>query len=200
MYVLLVLFSISIIISGCNDVEKKTTSEQERDPVLIEESQFGLDPSGGTFYRYSEIKNIGTYEIGPLTANIETAEAVKGSFKDDYESYNVNANETIEMINFHIQFELNKDIEDVSFNQEHIHLKTNTGEKIDTPHELLSSVVSASILKSPKNNNESYLRQFSFPLQESTLQDIKKVTLIIDAPLDSKGEPLGEDLEVEVNF
>lgn len=199
----LLLFLILIAISGCNiNGEDSNQSKQENDPVLIEDHQFGLGTEGeGEFYKYKSLNDIGTYETGPVVVNLEKVEVVRGSFNQDYsEVYNVEADETLEMINFHIKFELNKEIDDFTFNQEHLHVLTDNSEKIEKPNELLSSVVHASILKSPKDNSERYLRQFSFRLKESTAEEIEKATLIIDPPVDSSGEPLGEAIEVEVDF
>lgn len=45
-----------------------------------------------------------------------------------------------------------------------------------------------------------FLRHFMFKLKESTAQEVEKATLIIDAPVDSDGNAIGEGLEIEVDF
>ncbi|WP_200411706.1 hypothetical protein [Virgibacillus salexigens] len=200
---ILLLSIVLIAVSGCNNNEDNTNqSKQESDPVLIKNHQFSLGTEGdGEFYKYKSLNDIGTYETGPVVVNLERVEVVRGSFNQDYsEVYNVEADETLEMINFHIKFELNKEIDNFTFNQEHLHVITDNSEKIEKPNELLSSVVHASILKSPKDNSERYLRQFSFRLKESTAEKIEKATLIIDPPVDSNGDLLGEEIEIEVDF
>ncbi len=155
------------------------------------------------FYRYKSINDIGTYETGPITITVEFAETVKGSITKDFRSGNKDTYKSMEIINFQVRFELNKEVDDDSTfnNEENIHLSTDTGEVIQQPFQFLSSVVNMSILKNTQEyNNGSYLRQFTFRLKESTAQDIKKATLIIDSPVDGSGEPLGEHLEIEVDF
>ncbi|MYL46984.1 hypothetical protein GLV94_15145 [Virgibacillus halodenitrificans] len=104
------------------------------------------------------------------------------------------------MMNFHAKFELNSKIDDFTFNEKHLHLVTENKEKIEKPNELLSSVVHESFLKSPEDNSERNLRQFSFRLKESTAEEIEKATLIIDPPVNKNGEHLGEKIEIEVDF
>lgn len=198
---LLLLFILGVV-SGCSNGEDTHQSDQEREPILIKENQFGLGTEGGgEFYRYKKIEDIGTYETGPVVVHLESAELARGSFKEDHsEVYNIKANETIEMINFHAKFELNSKIDDFTFNEKHLHLVTENKEKIEKPNELLSSVVHESFLKSPEDNSERFLRQFSFRLKETTAEEIEKATLIIDPPVDSNGDPLGQEIEIEVDF
>jgi hypothetical protein len=207
---ILLLFLALMTVSGCinndestNQSKEKSEKSEKSDPVLIQEHSFGLGTDSGEseFYRYQSLNNIGTYEIGPINFNVEGAEAVQGSFtNDNYEGFSIEANETIDMVNFHIRFELIKGIDDFTFNEKHLHLITEDGEEIERPHELLSSVVNASILKSTKKSNESFLRQFSFRLKESTAEEIEEATLIIDPPVDNNGDSLGEQIEIEVDF
>ncbi len=201
---LLTLFLLFILlaVSGCSNGESTNQSTQEREATLIKEHpQFGLGPEGGEFYRYKKIEDIGTYETGPVTVHLESAEVVRGSFNEDHSDvYNVKANEILEMINFHVKFELNSKIDDFTFNEKHLHLVTENNEKIEKPNELLSSVVHETFLKSPEDNSERFLRQFSFRLKESTVEEIEKATLIIDPPVDSSGDPLEEKLEIKVDF
>ena len=197
------IFSVFFILNGCNNKTKEEESSQEvNKPSLIKEHQFDLD-SIGTFYRYNKVEDIGTYETGPITMTVELAETVKGSITKDFRSDDKNAYESMEIINFQVRFELNKEVyDDITFsNEKNIHLSTDTGEVIQQPFQFMSSVVNMSLLKNNQEyNNGSHLRQFTFRLKESTAQDIEKATLIIDSPVNSSGEPLGEDLEVEVDF
>ncbi|MCG3419816.1 hypothetical protein [Oceanobacillus jordanicus] len=198
----LFLLSFLVAVSGCSNGESTHQPDQEREPILIKENQFGLGTEGGgKFYRYKKIEVDGTYETGPVVVHLESAELVRGSFNEDHsEVYNIKANETLEMINFHVKFELNSKIDNFTFNEKYLHLVTENDEKVEKPNELLSSVVHESFLKSPEDNSERFLRQFSFRLEENNVEEIKKATLIIDPSVDNSGDPLGEKLEIEVDF
>ncbi|MYL43728.1 hypothetical protein [Virgibacillus salexigens] len=63
------------------------------------------------------------------------------------------------------------------------------------PLELRSSAIDIPIIRNYNNT-----RQITFAIKETNIQKIEKATLIIDSPVDSSGEPLGEDLEIEVDF
>lgn len=198
-YIMLLILTLTAV-NGCNSNGADTN--QPQNGTLIEEHPFGLGIKGdGEFYRYKSLNDIGTYKTGAINVNLERVEVVRGSFNYDHsEVYSIAANETLDVINFHIEFELNRKTDDFTFNQEHIHLLTDNGEEIKQPNELLSSVMHASVLKFPKDKSERNLRQFSFRLKESTAEEIEKATLIIDPPVNKNGEHLGEKIEIEVDF
>jgi len=73
---LFLLVVLCFILIGCrNDSEK---------PSLITEHPTRLETLG-EFYRYKEINDIGTYETGPITVTIESAETVNGNLQDTIE-------------------------------------------------------------------------------------------------------------------
>jgi len=102
---------------------------------------------------------------------VELAETVKGSLRKDLRPDDKNAYESMEIINFQIRCELNKEVDnEITFsNEKSIHLSTDTGEVIQRPFQFMSSVVNMSILKNNQEyNNGGHLRQFTFRLKEST--------------------------------
>ncbi|WP_404457096.1 hypothetical protein [Oceanobacillus kapialis] len=194
--VLSVLFAVVLILSSCSNEGEEGSTQI---PTLIQDHKFGLN-SFGKYYRYKKVEDVGTYEMGPISVIIEMAEVVKGRntvkfrMEDNYK--------LMEMINVQIKFELNREIrEGFAFSNEHLQLLTNTGELIQQPDELMSSIMHMSILKTnQKYGNESNLRQFSFLLNDSSAEEIDKAILKINSPIDRNGERLGKGLEVELDF
>lgn len=76
-----------------------------------------------------------------------------------------------------------------------MHLLLDSEEMSEHPLELRSSAIDIPIIRNYNNT-----RQITFAIKETNIQKIEKATLIIDSPVDSSGEPLGEDLEIEVDF
>ncbi|WP_042225542.1 hypothetical protein [Oceanobacillus manasiensis] len=194
--VFFIALSIVILLSGCNnDGDRESTQI----PSLIQDHKFGLH-SFGKYYRYKKFEDVGTYEMGPIAVTIEMAEVVKG--RSTVEFRTEDHNKLMEMVNVQIKFELNRELRDgFTFNNEHLQLSTNTGELIQQPDEFMSSIIHMSVLETnQKYGNESNLRQFTFLLKDSTVEEIEKATLKIDSPIDHNGQILGEGLEVEIDF
>ncbi|AVQ98040.1 hypothetical protein OBCHQ24_02965 [Oceanobacillus iheyensis] len=196
------IFSISLVLSGCNNVTEEGSTKQKAS--LIKDHEFGLD-SLGEFYRHNKVEDLGTFETGPLSITVEVVETVNGSITTDlrYDDKDEKKNyKSMELISFQLLIELNEGIEDgVTFNEEFIHLLTDSGEMIEQPYESMTSFVTMSLLKySQKHNVESRTRQFPFLLKESTAEEIEEATLIIDPPVDRNGETLGQEIEIEVDF
>ncbi|GGP11471.1 hypothetical protein [Oceanobacillus neutriphilus] len=188
------IFSIPLILIGCSKDSEK--------PVLITEHPSGLHKQG-EFYRYNKVEDIGTYETGSITIEVETAETIKGSMDEDIASYDTDEYKDMEIISVQLKFGLNEEIEDnLSFsNNENIHLVTDTDEMVNQPDQSLSSVIDMSTLKNARQFNAApYSRYFMFQLEDSTAQEIKQAILLIDAPIDSKGNAAGEPLEIEIDF
>ncbi|MCT1901766.1 hypothetical protein [Oceanobacillus sojae] len=191
---LLCIFSILLILEGCSKDSEKL--------VLITEHPSGLH-NQGEFYRYNKIENIGTYETGPITIEVEMAETIKGSMDEDIPSYDTDEFKDMEIINVQLKFSLNEEIEDnLNFsNHENMHIVTDTDEMINQPDQSLSNMIDMPILKNAQQfHADPYSRYFMFQLKESTAQEIEKATLLIDAPLDSERNVAGEDLEIEIDF
>ncbi|WP_200416651.1 hypothetical protein [Virgibacillus salexigens] len=190
----LVIFLMSIILIGCsNEDSDESKSGEQSNSTLIKNHKFNLEDKG-TFYRHSKVNNIGKYETGPVSITLESAEIVSGKYNEKYDYEDVNP-EGEKMINFQARFELTQEIEDITFNQEYMHLLLDSEEMSEQPLELRSSAIDIPIIRNYNNT-----RQITFAIKETNLQDIEKATLIIDSPVDSSGEPLGEDLEIEVDF
>lgn len=191
---LLYIFSILLILEGCSKDSEKL--------VLITEHPSGLH-NQGEFYRYNKIENIGTYETGPITIEVEMAETIKGSMGEDIPSYDTDEYKDMEIINVQLKFSLNEEIEDnLGFsNNENMYIVTDTDEMINRPDQSLSSMIDMPTLENAQQfNTVPYLRYFMFQLKDSTAQEIKKANLLIDAPVDSKGNAAGEPLEIEIDF
>ncbi|WP_233880656.1 hypothetical protein [Virgibacillus halodenitrificans] len=193
---------VSFMLTSCNSDAKKESSKQGDDPILIKDHAFGLD-SIGTFYRYRKAENVRTFKTGPIIVEIEAAETVQGRITTEFRTSDDTIYNPMELVNVHIQFKLNKEVNDnISFNNEkHLHLKTNTGEMIKQPDQFMSSVLNISTLKNTQETGmDSHLRQFTFLLKKTTAKELKNATLLIDAPVNRSGDSLGKDLEIEIDF
>ncbi|GGP11469.1 hypothetical protein [Oceanobacillus neutriphilus] len=186
------IFSIPLILVSC--------SEKNEEPELITEHPTRLHTIG-EFYRYKEINDIGSYETGPIMITIDSAETVNGTLSEAFEI--PNEERDMEMVNVLMRFELNSEVQgDLTFNEEeNLHMVVDTGENIQKPDSFMSSLISFERIKLNQDKKESpFLRQFTFMLKESTAEEIKQATLLIDAPIDSEGNVVGEDLEIELDF
>ncbi|MCT1575719.1 hypothetical protein M3E13_05445 [Oceanobacillus kimchii] len=194
-FILVVL--VLVTLTSCNDDNGKAT--------LIKDHEMGLDGIGD-FYSYNKIENLGTYKTGPVSVDIESVETIKGSITKGIKSAGEEEYQDMELISFLTRFDLNESPDEINENlnfnsKENLHLATHTGEKIDMPHSKLSSVVGIDMLKSNHEAEESpFLRIFIFEVEELAAQEIEAATLIIDAPVDSEGNAVGEDLEIEIDF
>lgn len=197
-----IAISVSFMLTSCNSDAKKKSSKQGEDPILIKGHAFGLD-SIGTFYKYRKAENVGTFKTGPIIVEIEAAETVQGRITTEFRTSDDTIYNPMELVNVHIRFKLNKEVNDnISFNNEkHLHLKTNTGEMIKQPDQFMSSVLNISTLKNTQETGmDSHLRQFTFLLKKTTAKELKNATLLIDAPVNRSGDSLGKDLEIEIDF
>ncbi|WP_419892756.1 hypothetical protein [Oceanobacillus kimchii] len=195
---------IILILFGCNnEPEKDSNVNSVEEPTLIEEHEFGLGKQG-EFYRFNKVEDIGTYSTGPITIEIEMMETIKGSMEPEVSFYDKKEYKDMEFIGVQMKFDLNEevDLDKLSFsNEENIHLITDTGESIDQADQSLSSIIDIATLKNAQIQEadaEPHLRMFIFQLEESTAEEIEEATLIIEAPIDNEGNPVGEDLEIEI--
>jgi len=92
--------------------------------------------------------------------------------------------------------------EKLTFNEENnMHLKLDINGKTLEPDSYMSTKVDFEMLEwTATQESNPFLHQFTFILEDYTAQEIKKATLLIDAPLDSEGNEAGEDLEIEIDF
>ncbi|WP_010651709.1 hypothetical protein [Oceanobacillus massiliensis] len=169
-------------------------TKSTEEPILIEDHNFSFDDLG-RFFRHNKIEDVGTYQSGPLTITIESAEVTSGNFSDDYNTYGITSNDEIKTVNFQVRFKLDEKEKNVFFTEENMHLVTNTGEKVEKPHELISSAINVPII-----NNNNNVRQVAFKIEETDIENLKEVQLNIDAPINDKGEPLGDNLEIEIKL
>ncbi|MCT1579062.1 hypothetical protein M3E13_16050 [Oceanobacillus kimchii] len=196
---IIIIVTLLLLIVGCNANEGSGDNEKG---TLIKDHEMGLD-NFGDFYSYNKIENMGTYETGPISVDIESVETIKGSITEGIKSAGEEEYQDMELISFLLRFDLIEQIdENLKFtSKENIHLVTDSGEEIQQPHSLLSSVVGIDIMKTNHEAEESpFLRNFIFEVEESTAQEIEEAILIIDAPVDSEGNPVGKDLEIEIDF
>ncbi|MBN8234047.1 hypothetical protein JF544_02265 [Halobacillus kuroshimensis] len=102
--------------------------------------------------------------------------------------------ENIDYIN--IGLDIDTTDEDINFSSEHLKLTTNTGETFESPHDFMSDQVEMQYIK------ESFTRSrmIAYLFETSTVEDIESVDLLIKAPTDSNGQPLGEDANIKIDF
>ncbi|MHB8075804.1 hypothetical protein [Desulfosporosinus fructosivorans] len=86
--------------------------------------------------------------------------------------------------------------ESVRFYPEQIVVTTNTGEQLlaDMPEAVDVGGLLGGVFP-PKRVLQGYVM---FPLQKSTPDDIKEITILIKAPQNEKGQPLGDDQELVI--
>ncbi|MFD1851944.1 hypothetical protein [Oceanobacillus bengalensis] len=148
---------------------------------------------GGEFRAVAHKEDIGEVEIGPLTINIVVSNLVTGTITDPFILDNI-GKENIDYIN--IGIEISTTNEDINFSSEHLKLTTNTGESFESPHDYLSDKVEMQYIK------EAYTRSrmICYLFEDSKVEDVESANLIIKAPTDKDGQPLGEDANIKIEF
>ncbi|MBN8236541.1 hypothetical protein JF544_14855 [Halobacillus kuroshimensis] len=195
---------LSFLIVGCSNsgsegndspaVEENTEQKETNDEGNGNDDQQNkvVENSQGTFEMVDLTRDLGTYKSGPLTIQISDVSLVSGTYTDETVIQNI-GKEDVEYVS--IGTKISTTSEDISLTREHLSLTTSTGEEIVSPNEFMSDNLNKEVL----GENE-LIRVFTFFLEDSSVKDIDGLTLHIQSPLNSEGEPLGEDLDVEVNF
>lgn len=61
--IVFIVLTVTLIAWSDEQQSKKDTPKESDESVLIEEHEFSFDELG-TFYRFNEVKDVGTYETG----------------------------------------------------------------------------------------------------------------------------------------
>ncbi|MYL39226.1 hypothetical protein [Halobacillus litoralis] len=190
----LVLFTI-LFISACSSestpekadepeekVEEESSSNDEKEPEIVETDR-------GNFEMVSTAEDIGTYETGPVTLDFAAASLVTGTYTDDL-FIDLIGREDVEYLNLGMDLAVSN--KDIIFTWDHFRVETGTGEMVD-PDEKMSDGLVERIFR-----EEGVSRLFTFFFDETNVKDIEELTLYVKAPTDQTGNPLGDDLEIDL--
>lgn len=206
-FLLLVVVLSLILLGGCSTDEQKEEVNPSQDENNSEKSnahnneqsaensreQTEADTYGGDFNVVAHKEDIDKVKVGPLTITIVVSNLVTGTITDSFALKEV-GKENIDYIN--IGMKIDTTDEDINFSSEHLKLSTNTGERFETPHEYLSDQVEMQYIK------EIYTRtrMISYLFDDSKVEEVESAVLLIKAPTDENGQPLGEDAKINIDF
>ncbi|MCK0470378.1 hypothetical protein [Halalkalibacter sp. APA_J-10(15)] len=191
-YKLLAISLLMIVITACaetDDMEGTTESFE----MIGEGRENGWWGEWGEFYRVENADDLGEYQTGPLNVVIEEVQLLKGHF--DANEYTSEETE-YKYANFLMKMDLEGEIGDgIEFDHHYPKLRINEEEPLINMDELFSSALYSYNLRGASDT----LISVSFELGDVSLEDIEKVTFIVHSP-EYEGEPMSEDLEVDVSF
>lgn len=186
-YPLLTLLLFSFIV-GCSNSAIENTDDRESGNWL------GWWGRLGEFYIVDRTENIGTYQTGPLTINIEAAQLVKGNFLKSENELSPEEHYFINLIGTY-NLDINEEqSNEIAFNNSFLGVETDQGEHATVSENPSSVMESFTIL----DNELPY--STAFELEETAIEEVNRFTLFIQSPMDSNEEPLDDDLEIEINF
>ncbi|MYL39838.1 hypothetical protein [Halobacillus litoralis] len=191
-------FTISIItLVACSEEGKQVEEEQSQQEKTSEEGEKTEEQDtgtpGGEFQSVAHKEDIDTVEVGPLTLTIVSSNLVTGTVTDPFILDKI-GEENIDYIN--IGMEISTTDEDINFSSDHLKLTTDTGESFESPHDFMSDKVEMQYIKEDFTRS----RMIVYLFDNSKVEDIKSANLLIKAPTDQDGQPLGEDANVEIDF
>ncbi|MYL31267.1 hypothetical protein GLW03_15725 [Halobacillus halophilus] len=183
--------------SSANDPQthEETTEQRENDDKdngNDNQQDKVVENSQGTFEMVDLERDLGTFESGPLTIQVSDVSLISGTYTDETVIQNLEK-EDVEYVS--IGTKISTRNEDILFTRNHLSLTTGAGEEVLSPNEFMSDDLSKDIL-----SETDLIRVFTFFLEGSNVEEIDEVTLHIQSPLNSEGEPVGEDIVVDVTF
>ncbi|MFA9457450.1 hypothetical protein ACERJO_11865 [Halalkalibacter sp. AB-rgal2] len=191
-YKLLTISLLMVVITACTETDNMEGSKESFE-MIGKEREDGWWGAFGEFYRVKNADDLGEYQTGPLNIVIEQVQLLKGHFNaNEYTSEETEYKYANFLMNMHLEGEIGDGIE---FDHHYPKLRINEEEQLINVDELFSSIFYSDNLRGASE----MLISVSFELGEVSLEDIEKVTFIVQSP-DYEGEPMGEDLEVEVTF
>ncbi len=168
--------------SGTSKKEEKGTKEG----FLREVSQVG------NFETFSMKENLGTIKSGPLSFKMKKVSVLKGIVDPGYRQGKL-PDKKIDVVTFNLYGESEE--REFQFDETHFTLRTGKGEIVEEPNGMLSSAVFPLAFVSGER-----FTVITFLLEESKAEEIQNVTFQIKAPTDKNGEPLGEDVKLDIDL
>lgn len=198
------LFISLLLLSACSDdpeineqnsqAQQKSGSEVEQDQTESAKSDNDNESgmfSMGDFENLKEKNDLGTYESGPISFGIKSVTVKRGEINEAF--LNGLPDGEVEFIK--IVMNLTSKRNNINFTEENFQLKTDSGEKFKEPNALMSSVLDISYRGSGEYNvTVTYL------LEKTKADDIQKINFYAKAPTDKNGQPLGKDINIDINF
>jgi hypothetical protein len=171
---------------GTEVIEKTDTKSTQA------ERESGISFSLGDFESIKVKKDIGSFESGPISFSVESVSVYRGKLDPIY-TQGVLPEDEIELVTFILY--ISSENQDIVFDEEHFELTTDSGEVFNEPNGSLSSAVYPLVLSSKERyTNVTYL------LEKSKGEDIKRVKFRVKAPMDKSGQPLGENINIDIDL
>ncbi|WP_079478715.1 hypothetical protein [Halobacillus salinus] len=181
-------------IYGCDASQGAEEGMEDQEAVAqeAEESDDGNSNSFslGSFETIKENKDLGTYELGPLSIEMKGVYLQEGTLNEGLprERYG----KEVELVV--LMMRTNAEHTDLEFANEHFSIKVGN-EKVDEPSVLLSSAIYPLALEM-----EDRPAQMTFVLEETEVKSVEEVQLTIAPPISEAGEPLGEEITKTITF
>ncbi|AXF55568.1 hypothetical protein [Salicibibacter kimchii] len=180
--------------SNSKNSEEYETDEDE--PLIgssLEEGQWGIL---GEFYQIDEIMDVGSFDIGDMSLSIEKVQLVQGRFNKDENELMDEEREFISLImDLNIPDNKGEDYhETIDFDIDYMSVTTDTGEHIET-----SEMYSSMIMPLTMQISDA-LVSVSYEIEDSNIDEIDAIAFEVESPVDIHGDPLGEDVEVEIEI
>ncbi|QAS54850.1 hypothetical protein [Halobacillus litoralis] len=189
-----------LLLSACNGDSSVKGNDETNNKTEEDKPKNDTDTSKSSVdeYKYGEFdvakvaKNIGSYKTGPISLTVEEAQLVSGTFEDEYYTDHFGKKDVQYL---QLAMVMSTDDQNINFNSKHLTLTTNTGEKIGSPSDFMGTKVDPQYL-----SKDGTTRILFYFFEDSDVKDIHTIDLHLKSPTNKKGEPLGEDIDIKMNF
>ncbi|WP_160141630.1 hypothetical protein [Salicibibacter halophilus] len=188
-----------VLLNACSEDSEYSgdiTEDDEETPFIgrgLEEGHWG---ALGEFYLIDETTDADSFDIGDMSLSIEKVQLVQGRFNKDENELMDEEREFISLImDLNIPDNKGEDYhETIDFDIDFMSVTTDTREHIET-----SEMYSSKIMPLTMQISDA-LVSVSYEIEESDIKDINAIEFEVESPVDIHGEPLGEDVEVEIEI
>jgi len=176
------LIFIVAIISGCDDNKKLLTNEET--PRL----PWG---SFGEFYSTDEINIDDTYQLGPLTLNLEEIMLVEGHFNQTADTLQEEKRYFLTVL-FTPTLTVND--QEITFAKSNFALQLPSGEIIETDDNVTSVITSWNIIENQNTFN------VSFELEEEQYSSLNEAKLMVEGPMMNDSSSGDHEVIIDIEF
>lgn len=189
--------------SGSEDAEAVETTGEEAETQeeavtkeLIEASEGEtVENDAGTFTVEHKLDDVGTFEQGPITFNIDSVMAVSGELSEEEFSWTDLEDPNVEFVQVEMSAE-NSSEETLTFYPDQATITTNTGEQLESDMFLGDYMESEFIGQVNHQGNSVYL------LNETNAADLESIRFLADPPSDEEYMTIevDEEIDEEIEF
>lgn len=174
--------------SSSDEGETMTAEENENKEAEVGDT---VSSEAGEQTLVSRTDDVGEFESGPITLTIDKVNGVSGKLEGETAEYM--EMEEVEYIQVDMKVS-NSSKENVSFYASQATLTTDTGEQLE-PNMMMSEHIDGEFLGQVNKEGTSI-----YILENSKAEDVNSVTLHFSGATNENIEPLGEDLEIDVEL